>query len=158
MLYSLGALLETSVSDQDFFGPDTALLHKAKNLFGSCQTSKPARLLGLLEKRYASPKRYDFILKSAWHPKGLLSKITDLHSPLAFDSLTQLPPSHFYMLLKTQILKLLYNLDFFPSRKGAKQPADKCNFGSREDLPWPTPSGFVLPIICIISLFLFLTE
>lgn len=49
--------------------------------------------------------------------------------------------SHFYMSLKTWILKSLYNLDLFPSRKGAKQPADKCNFGSKENLLLPAPKG-----------------
>lgn len=142
MLYSLGAFLETSVSEQDFFGFDTTLLNKAKQTFGSCQTSKPARFLGLLEIRHGSHKKYNFILNRRV-PEALKAsclKITDLHSTSAFDSLVQFSPSHFYMLLKTQILKSLHNLDFFPSRKGAKQPADKCSFGSTKirlcQLPW----------------------
>lgn len=49
MLYSLGAFLETSVSDQDFFGLDTALLHKAKKsiwLLSNKLTSKVPGVAG----------------------------------------------------------------------------------------------------------------
>jgi len=162
VLYSLGAFLEHSVSDQVFFGFNTALLPKAKKLIilWLLSNKQTRQILGVVGDKTWKPQEIQLHIqkKSAWCPKGLLSTVTDLHSTLAFDSLAQFSPSHFYMLLKTWILKSLYNLDFFPSRKGVKQPADKCNFSSTKDSPLPTPLGFVLPILSTMSLFFFFSR